>query len=243
VTQQNFPPEFLAKLAKVTGQRSRIVVDHILANGFITTEDLKVVYGYNHPPRAIKDVRDQGIPLETYSVKNSEGRKIAAYRFGDPSQVRGDRFQGRGTFPKSFKEDLIREYGCQCSICCTKYESRYLQIDHCIPYDIAGDNPQAERKISEYMLLCGSCQRAKSWSCENCVNSKEEKSPKVCEKCYWANTDSYTHVALRQIRKLDIVWYEDEVDNYTKLQAKAEESDVPLPDYVKKVIKKLTEEE
>ena len=52
-----------AALAAVTGKRARIVINHILKHGSITTDDLKEQYGYDHPPRAIKDVSDQGIPL------------------------------------------------------------------------------------------------------------------------------------------------------------------------------------
>jgi transcription initiation factor IIE alpha subunit len=52
-----------AALKAVTGKRARSVVKHILKHGSITTDDLKERYGYDHPPRAIKDVSDQGIPL------------------------------------------------------------------------------------------------------------------------------------------------------------------------------------
>jgi hypothetical protein len=57
------------------------VIDHILQYGFIATEDLENTYGYNHPPRAARDVREAGIPLETFKVKSKEGKSIAAYRF------------------------------------------------------------------------------------------------------------------------------------------------------------------
>lgn len=56
-----------------------MVIDHIIAHGFITTEDLQK-YGYNHPPRAARDVREAGIPLETFFVESSDGQRIAAYR-------------------------------------------------------------------------------------------------------------------------------------------------------------------
>jgi len=56
-------PKAILDIAKtVTGKRSRVVVDHILRHGNITTEDLEN-YGYKHPPGAIRDVREQGLPL------------------------------------------------------------------------------------------------------------------------------------------------------------------------------------
>ncbi|MBV7338626.1 helix-turn-helix domain-containing protein [Chloroflexi bacterium TSY] len=106
MSSDHLPARFLEKLEQVTGKRSRIVIDHILEHGFITTEELEQIYGYKHPPRAVKDVRDQGIPIETYSVKSSDGRIIAAYRFGDPSEVREGRLGGRTAFSRRFKKVL-----------------------------------------------------------------------------------------------------------------------------------------
>ena len=39
MTTPNLPAEFLERLKRVTGKRSRIVVDHILEHGFITTDE------------------------------------------------------------------------------------------------------------------------------------------------------------------------------------------------------------
>jgi len=66
-------------LDSVTGKRPRTVIDHILEHGHVTTEQLTSLYGYQHPPRAARDVRDHGVPLETFRVKSSDGRTIGAY--------------------------------------------------------------------------------------------------------------------------------------------------------------------
>ena len=68
MSKKNYPPEFLELLKSVQAKRPRTVIEHILENGQITTEELKDIYGYNHPPRAIRDVREQGIPIETFRV-------------------------------------------------------------------------------------------------------------------------------------------------------------------------------
>ena len=94
----------------------KTVIDHILAHGHITTEELKDTYGYDHPPRAARDVREHGIPLETFRVEASNGRKIGAYRFGDPSKVRLKRFDGRAALSKELKEQLMAKDGCKCFI-------------------------------------------------------------------------------------------------------------------------------
>jgi hypothetical protein len=68
------PDDFLQLCQSVTAKRPKAMIDHILQHGYVTIEDLKKIYGYNHPPRAARDVREHGIPLETFRVKGS-GRR------------------------------------------------------------------------------------------------------------------------------------------------------------------------
>ena len=63
-----YPKEFLEYVQSIINKRAKVVIDHILAYGFITTEDLEKTYGYNHPPRAARDVREAGIPLKTFKI-------------------------------------------------------------------------------------------------------------------------------------------------------------------------------
>ncbi len=145
--------EFLQKLKSVTSKRARIVIDHILAHGSITTEELEKTYGYSHPPRAARDVREQGIPLETFRVKSSDGRTIAAYKFGKVEDIREGSLGGRKVFSKKLKDDLYNDDGRKCAVCAGEFEKRYLQIDHRIPYEIAGDADHLNRDNRDYMLL------------------------------------------------------------------------------------------
>ena len=223
-------------------KRAKIVVEHIIKYGYITTEDLEKKYGYSHPPRAARDVRESGIPLETFKVKSSDGRYIAAYRFGDLSKIDMDKLGGRTVFSKRFKKQLYEMLHGRCAICLGEFHSRYLQIDHRIPYEIAGDVNILNRNPEDYMLLCSSCNRAKSWSCEHCPNWQTEKSVKICSKCYWAYPESYNHIALKEIRRLDVIWEGKEVEVYEKLRKTAVREDSLIPDYVKKIIKRHVKE-
>lgn len=232
------PPEFARILSSITKKRARTVIEHILAHGSITTEDLKSKYGYDHPPRSARDVREEGIPLETFRVKNSEGRSIAAYRFGDLTKIRRDRVGGRRTFSKEFKESLAKISTGRCYICLEEYEDRYLQIDHRVPYEVAGDAIPSKRDPNEYMLLCGSCNRAKSWSCEHCLNWTRIRSQQNCKFCYWATPESYKHIAMEQIRRLDVVWKGEEVEVYEKFKLQARNAKTEIPVYVKSLIRK-----
>ena len=113
-----FPQSFLDKLNSVTNKRPATVIQHILKHGYITTEELKDIYGYNHPPRAIRDVREQGIPIETYRIKGEDGRSIAAYRFGNPEDMdkRITKSAGRTVLSQVLKRALIEKYGAKCFI-------------------------------------------------------------------------------------------------------------------------------
>ncbi len=226
-----------AALDAVTGRRARIVVEHVLKYGSITTEDLKVKYGYDHPPRAIRDVTDQGIPMVKSLVRKTDGKRMAEYRFGDLNNIAAMRIGGRANFSKAFKASLAEVNGCRCRICNTAFEPRYLQIDHCIPFAVAGDSATVTLDVKVYMLVCGSCNRAKSWSCEHCPNGLVSKDSAVCAACYWANPLNYQHIATKDIRRLDLTWTGDEVCDYDAAKAKAGSEDQAMPKFVKDAVR------
>lgn len=238
MSSPRLPKKFIERCKRVTAKRPRTVIDHILKHGQITTEELKEVYGYNHPPRAVRDVREHGIPIETFTVVGSDGRKIAAYRFGNPKDIRFTKKSGRTAFAKALKQDLIVKHGCKCAIYLEKFDARDLQIDHRIPYEVAGDDPDSEQDPNDFMLLCGSANRAKSWSCEHCANWQEAKDKDVCRKCYWAYPEDYTHIATLPIRRVDVIWAGDEIKVYEKLRERTLQLQKDIPSYVKEIIEK-----
>ena len=238
MNKSGLPQEFVKLCRKVTAKRPRTVINHILKHGFITTQELKDKYGYNHPPRAVRDVKEWGIPIEMFRVVGSDGRKIAAYRFGDPKKIRFGRLAGRTALSKKLKQTLIEKHGSRCAVYCEPFRERELQIDHRIPFEVAGDSPEGDLNPEDFMLLCGSANRAKSWSCEHCINWLEKKDANICRSCYWAYPESYNHIAMRPVRRLDIIWTGDEVETYDRLRKKTEELQQEMPAYVKKIIKK-----
>jgi hypothetical protein len=121
-----YPKEFLEYVQSITNKRAKIVIDHILKYGFITTEDLEHTYGYSHAPGAARDVREAGIPLETFKVKSKDGKSIAAYKFGDLLQLQTNRIAGRTLFSKDFKKQLYELGNGKCFICNGEFEERYL---------------------------------------------------------------------------------------------------------------------
>ena len=238
MAMNELPPEFIARCMAVKGKRPRTVIDHILKHGYITTEELKEQYGYNHPPRAVRDVREQGIPLDTFKVTGSDGRKIGAYRFGDPARARYSRLSGRTVFAKKLKATLINLHGSRCAIYLEEFSPAELQIDHRVPYEVAGDSSEAMDDPGNYMLLSGSANRAKSWSCEHCANWRDLRDPAICRRCYWAYPDDYDHVAMRQARRTDILWTGDEVAIYDRLKKRTEELQKDIPAFIKEIVER-----
>ena len=76
---------------------------------------------------------------------------IAAYRFADPTKRKFRRFDGRTGLSKEIKEQLIQKYGCRCFIYLETIAPADLQIDHRVPYEVAGDSD--ELKADEFMLF------------------------------------------------------------------------------------------
>ena len=157
--------------------------------------------------------------------------------------MRKDRIGGRIAFSKKFKQDLVERDGSRCAVCSTAYEDRYLQIDHCVPYEVAGDKAATDRKTADYILLCAECNRAKSWSCEHCANWLVDKKPSLCTVCYWASPQSYQHVALRSMRRLDLTWDQEEIAAFDELKRLAQARQEDLPDFVKSVLQHHLEQE
>jgi len=240
MTESQYPEEFLAKLNAVKAKRAKRVIEHILKHGQITTEELKDVYGYGHPPRAARDVREKGIPLVTVKVKAKDGRTIAAYRFPDVAVLRGEALSGRANFPKAFKKQLIDHYGKKCALCSTEFDAAFLQIDHRIPYEVGGQ-ATGELNVEDYMLVCRTCNRGKSWSCEHCPNWIKDKKPATCQTCFWCQPLRYAHIATLKVRRLNLAWGDKEVAEYDRLVALSNKAEVELPDFVKAVLRKHSE--
>jgi hypothetical protein len=228
--RDQIPEELLARIKGVTNKRARLVLDKIVENGRISTEELAEL-GYNHPPRAARDVRELGISLKTIKVKHSDGRSIGAYVLDLEGALVGK--DGRSAMPKKKRDALVKAAGSRCQICGGE---RNLQVDHRIPYEVAGESQSSEK--DPYQILDGTCNRKKSWSCEHCHNWIELKDLDICRTCYWANSENYTHVAMEQQRRVDLVWIGDEVHDFEQLKAAALRDQRSVHNEIKELLKR-----
>jgi hypothetical protein len=230
---QKLPDECIEYVQKVTSKRPRTIIELLLKKGVLTTGDIEKA-GYLHPPRAIRDVRESGIPIVTSYTKNSSGKRIAEYSFGDPSKINKNKLGGRQTFPKSFKAELYKIQDGRCAICNEPYEPIYLQIDHRVPYEFMADDKVLD--LPNFMLLCASCNRKKDRATitgcsKTCFQTNDMK---VIRSCYWASPENYTHICMKPMRQSEITWSGEEVKLYEQLNEEAMKQDLTLSEYIKK---------
>ena len=207
----------LDRLNAITAKRPATVIQHIIKHGFITTEELITNYGYEHAPRAARDVRERGVNLETFRVKTPDGKFIAAYRFGNSifADNKISKVAGRTALSQALKKALVDKYGAVCFIYLQPVDERLLQVDHRIPYEIGGEQSD---NIDCYMLLSPSANRAKSWTCEHCPNW-DIKDVEFCQNCFWAHPENYSHIAGKEERQIIITFTDNEIEDYEQLVA------------------------
>jgi len=222
------PAALLKRIEKVNNKRARYVLDTIVAKGSCSTIDLKNA-GYDHPPRAARDAVELGFALKRIPVKRQDGQVVAAYAFDDreldPNKT------GRIVVPKKERDALIQSKGGCCNVCGSTVN---LQIDHRIPYQVAGESQKDEE--DPYQILDGVCNRRKSWACEHCENWLKLKNFDTCLGCYWANPENYTHVAMRPERRLDIVWIDEEVKSFEVVKTEANKAGRTVAQEIKDIL-------
>ena len=175
-------------------------------------------------------MRELGIPLVTYRVPGKYGKTVAAYKFGDIKNITLSKSSGRTALSKEIKQALIQKYGAKCFIYLESMDPDSLQIDHRIPYEIGGES----RDIDAFMLLSPSANRAKSWTCEHCVNWTK-KEVQFCMRCFWAFPENYDHVAGKKQKIISILFTGDEIEDYKKLIALSGENSVQ--EVIKKILR------
>jgi hypothetical protein len=227
-------------IGKNPGSRASKVLKAMLERGSITTEEL-LELGYKHAPRARMDVVDNGFPVKTTMVKGSDGRRMASYSLLSDAELR-DAQQGRSIIPKVFKTKLVATYGEVDGITGWEVTARALQVDHRIPYQVGGDAGLENEDVSAFMLLTGSSQRAKSFSCERCQNFLELKDPDICGGCYWAYPESYNHIGMKQIRRVEVLWQDEEAAVFDNIKSLLAEQGQTVGEATKRLLLSLLDD-
>lgn len=220
--------ELQAAIEAVTNKRARVALDHIVEHGYVTGADLQAA-GYSEYRRAIMDCRDLGFAIKQTPSPAGGGRR--AWTLDLDAAQRAGR-TGRKNFSKAFRVKLLSTANGHCEVCGASQADRSLQVDHRIPYEI--DPGSGDEVESEYQMLCPSCNRSKSWTCESECPNWEARDPRVCATCMWASPDDYRHIATEERRQVTITWDGVEgVSAFERLSAEAEEAGLSPADYLR----------
>lgn len=200
------PKEYVARLKSVTARRAGRVIKAMLEEGRVTQSELEAM-GYTHGPRAVRDVRELGFGVVT--VRGADG--FAIYAFDSPSKNVNQlaKSKGRTALEKELRSALVAKYGARDFITLEYIDEGLLQVDHRVPYEIGGEPDHSD--LSRFMLLSGSSNRMKSHACENCPNWTA-KDASMCESCFWAHPEKYSHMAGRRECPLLLEFSGDDVD-------------------------------
>ena len=193
-------------LSNATLRPLRVLYECCVNDG-VSTETLTSKYGYNQPPRAARDVRELGFNLKSTVGRTQDGRRMAVYSIDNFDSFSAK--EGRQLFAKQEKTALFSRHSGKCFYCSGGFSSSELQIDHRIPFEIVGNKLHAEEGLDALILVCSSCNRSKSWSCESCENFSK-KNEDQCRKCYWFDPDNYLHVGGKKRALVNVAF--DETD-------------------------------
>nr|WP_304322960.1 hypothetical protein [Bifidobacterium catenulatum] len=206
------PENYVKKLKAVTAKRAGSVIAAMLKNGSVKQAELEAM-GYTHGPRAVRDVRELGFGVVT--VRGADG--FAIYAFDDPANNINQlaKSKGRTVLEKELRTALVAQYGARDFITLEHIDEDQLQVDHRVPYEIGGEPDHSD--LTQFMLLSGSSNRLKSHTCENCPNWMN-RDVTVCESCFWAHPENYTHAACREERPLLLMFSSKDADILRRAQ-------------------------
>ncbi len=224
------------ELLETLGKRPRTMLELLMKKGEVSTYELGEL-GYDQAPRVAQDLKERGVRLR---VKNGRhpitGSRMAIYSLADDGEETPGSFTGRVAIPKAFREEILVHFKSRCNVCNTEYNGRSLQVDHRVPFLVGGESNEFD--VRNFQALCNSHQRAKSWECEHCEN-RERRDVTICSTCYWAIPDGpFTHVAMREERRLDLTFVASEIKEYKNLEKAAKGLGRPISDVAKAAIKK-----
>jgi 5-methylcytosine-specific restriction endonuclease McrA len=226
--------EMRKRIPRVTNRRARLLLELIVEHDEVTTEELADQYDYDHPPRAKRDALDLGFPVVSRRVRSKDGtRSIAAYSL-DLNGALVDRRTGRKRIPKAFRDELLKLAGGRCAHCGGAFPDRALQVDHRIPHEIAGEVDQF--RLADFQMLCGPCNRSKSWTCERECPNWTKRSVAVCATCIWASPEGYKHIATHQRRQVTLTWDGADVEMFDGIRVAAQAEGVDVATHLQRLL-------
>lgn len=182
-----------ALLDPTLSKRAKRIRNLILQQGgWFAYSQLKETYACHR--RAKRDLVEKGITLSETKVRGDTIFEL------DPHAFQRQR-EGRLPLTPTELDELRARYNSKCVLCHTPHHQRHLEADHRVPFEVAGNSLHELHGIDAFQPLCGACNTKKQRACIECSN----RLPDVCQDCFWANPQTYAHVATIPERRLEVV--------------------------------------
>lgn len=222
--------------------RAKVAADLLIKKGTITKYDFENTnVPVSQAPRAIRDLKDHGIPIKTLeriSVPQAK-TKVSQYAFGSVDDIVSTSKYGRMYNPSGMKEKLVRLHGRVCVFCGKKLSGQDMELDHKLPVNIFGDLSSVERlNPDNYQLVCRKCNRLKREATSHGAFDDRKQGMDIVKQNYW-----YDPVRYRKNKKghlFDqsiIVWNTNEDRQvYNQIEQYAEDSKKDFQEALKDMV-------
>lgn len=210
--------------------RGKKAVDALNEKGEVTKFDLidKGVAA-SQTARAIRDLKDHGIPIVTKGRINTNRSKnpMVLYCYGKVADINSSWGIGRDNRNYRIKDELMEKYGNHCAFCGRRFNPSELQVDHRLPLKYFGDHSYSEDSLEDYLLVCARCNRLKNTAVDQCAKTCYKTGDwEVIKSCYWYNPFNYSHICMRPIRRQVLDFEGNEVNLYNDLMQIAKDKEV-----------------
>lgn len=175
--------------------RAKAAADLLMEKGVITKYDFEETHvPVSQAPRAIRDLKDHGIPIETLrkiSVPQAK-TKVNRYTLGSIDNINTSMRYGRMYDPTGMKEKLAKLHGDVCVFCGKKLTAKDRELDHKLPVNIFGDLSPVERlNPDNYQLVCRGCNRLKREATSHGAFDDQREGMDIVKQNYWYDPVQY----------------------------------------------------
>ena len=241
--QYNSVEEYVKDIYDNLYPRAKAAADLLMNKGIITKYDFESTnVPISQAPRAIRDLKDHGIPIKTLERVNvpQSKSKVSQYTFGDVADITVANKYGRMYNPTGMKDRLAKLHGNVCVFCGKELSGKDRELDHKLPVNIFGDLSPVERlNPDNYQLVCRKCNRLKREATSHGAFDDRQDGMEVVEHNYWYDPVQYRKNKSDSLFAQSIVIWNTNNDLrlYKEVSQYAKESNKSFQNSLKDIVK------
>lgn len=219
--------------------RAKAAADLLIEKGVITKYDFETTrVPISQAPRAIRDLKDHGIPVKTLERVNvpQAKSKVNQYTLGSADDIDASKKYGRLYDPSGMKEKLAKLHGSTCVFCGKHLAPKDRELDHKLPVNIFGDLSSVERlNPNNYQLVCRKCNRLKREAVSHGAFDDRQDGMDVVKHNYWYDPVQYRKNEKDNLFNQSIVVWNsgEDIRTYNQISQYAKYSNKSFPEALK----------